>query len=96
VCAIADEVNEGRYPEPEFGADYCEQEPEIPNAELRWVMALIGFAPTLRCSCGGTLLVGKDVQPLQCQTYSNSRVYGIGRVMVWSQKLVFGLGCFLV
>jgi hypothetical protein len=33
VCAIADEVNEVRYPEPEFGADYCEQEPEIPNAE---------------------------------------------------------------
>jgi hypothetical protein len=32
VCAIADEVNEGRYPEPEIGADYCEQEPEIPNA----------------------------------------------------------------
>jgi hypothetical protein len=27
-------------------------------------MALIGSAPTLRCSCGGTLLVGKDVQPL--------------------------------
>jgi hypothetical protein len=24
VCAIADEVNEGRYPEPDFGADYCE------------------------------------------------------------------------
>jgi hypothetical protein len=28
-------------------------------------MALIGSAPTLRCSCGGTLFVGKDVQPLQ-------------------------------
>jgi hypothetical protein len=27
-------------------------------------MASIGSAPTLRCSCGGTLLVGKDVQPL--------------------------------
>jgi hypothetical protein len=34
VCSIADEVNEVGYPEPEFGADYCEQEPEIPNAEL--------------------------------------------------------------
>jgi hypothetical protein len=34
VCAIADEVNEGKVPEPEIGADYCEQEPEIPNAEL--------------------------------------------------------------
>jgi hypothetical protein len=33
VCAIADEGNEGRYREPEFGADYCEQEPEVPNAE---------------------------------------------------------------
>jgi hypothetical protein len=30
-----------------------------------WVMALIGSAPGLRCSCRGTLLVGKDVQPLQ-------------------------------
>jgi hypothetical protein len=30
-------------------------------------MALIGSAPTLRCSCGGTLLVGKDVQPLQSE-----------------------------
>jgi hypothetical protein len=28
-------------------------------------MALIGSAPALRCSCGGTLLVGKNVQPLQ-------------------------------
>ena len=33
VCAIADGVNEGRYPEPEIEADYCEQEPEAPNAE---------------------------------------------------------------
>jgi hypothetical protein len=33
VCAIANEVNKGRYPESEIGADYCEQEPEIPNAE---------------------------------------------------------------
>jgi hypothetical protein len=28
-------------------------------------MALIRSAPALRCSCGGTLLVGEDVQPLQ-------------------------------
>jgi hypothetical protein len=28
-------------------------------------MALIGSVPALRCSCGGTLLVGKVVQPLQ-------------------------------
>jgi hypothetical protein len=30
-----------------------------------WVMALIGSAPALRCPCDGTLLVGKDVQPLE-------------------------------
>jgi hypothetical protein len=28
-------------------------------------MALTGSVPSLRCSCGGTLRVGKDVQPLQ-------------------------------
>jgi hypothetical protein len=28
-------------------------------------MALIGSALTLRCSCGGTLLVGKDVPSQQ-------------------------------
>jgi hypothetical protein len=33
VCAIADGVNEGGYPELEFGTEYCEQEPEILNAE---------------------------------------------------------------
>jgi hypothetical protein len=33
VCAIAEGVNEGGNPEPEFGADYCEQEPEIQNVE---------------------------------------------------------------
>jgi hypothetical protein len=33
VCAIADGVNKGRYPEPKFEADYCEQEPEVPNDE---------------------------------------------------------------
>jgi hypothetical protein len=33
VCAIADGVDGGRYPEPEIEADYCEQEPEVPNAE---------------------------------------------------------------
>jgi hypothetical protein len=33
VCTIADGVDEGRYLEPETGADYCEQEPEVPNAE---------------------------------------------------------------
>jgi hypothetical protein len=33
VCIIADGVDEGRYLEPEIEADYCEQEPEVPNAE---------------------------------------------------------------
>jgi hypothetical protein len=33
VDALADEVNEGRYHEPEPGTEYCEQEPDIPNAE---------------------------------------------------------------
>jgi hypothetical protein len=33
VCAIADGVNEGRYPELELGTEYYEQEPEIPNTE---------------------------------------------------------------
>jgi hypothetical protein len=28
-------------------------------------MALIGSASALRCPCDGTLLVGKDLQPLQ-------------------------------
>jgi hypothetical protein len=31
--ALADGVNEGRYLELELGAEYCEQEPEIPNTE---------------------------------------------------------------
>jgi hypothetical protein len=31
VYAIADGVNEGGYHEPELGAEYCKQEPEIPN-----------------------------------------------------------------
>jgi hypothetical protein len=33
VHAIADGVNEGGYHELEIGAEYCEQEPEIPNPE---------------------------------------------------------------
>jgi hypothetical protein len=33
VHALADGVNEGRYPEPELGVEYCEQEPEILNTE---------------------------------------------------------------
>jgi hypothetical protein len=33
VCAVADGVNEEQYREPELGAEYCEQEPEILNPE---------------------------------------------------------------
>jgi hypothetical protein len=33
MCAIADGVNEAGYHEPELGTEYCEQEPEIPNAK---------------------------------------------------------------
>jgi hypothetical protein len=33
LCAIADGVKEVGYPEAELGTEYCEQEPEIPNAE---------------------------------------------------------------
>ena len=33
VCTIADGVNEEEYREPEPRAEYCEQEPEIPNDE---------------------------------------------------------------
>jgi hypothetical protein len=33
VYALADGVNEGGCLEPELGTEYCEQEPEIPNAE---------------------------------------------------------------
>jgi hypothetical protein len=33
VYAIADGVNEEEYREPELGAEYCNQEPEVPNRE---------------------------------------------------------------
>jgi hypothetical protein len=33
VYAIADGVNEEEYREPELGAEYCEQEPKVPNRE---------------------------------------------------------------
>jgi hypothetical protein len=33
VYALANEVEGVRYSEPEVGADYCEQEPEVPDAE---------------------------------------------------------------
>jgi hypothetical protein len=33
VCTIADGVDEVRYLELDIEADYCEHEPEVPNAE---------------------------------------------------------------
>jgi hypothetical protein len=32
-------------------------------------MALIGSAPALRCLCGGTLLVGKDVPRVSIESF---------------------------
>jgi hypothetical protein len=45
VYAIADGVNEGGYHEPELGAEYCEQEPEIPNPELELPVTPTFLAP---------------------------------------------------
>jgi hypothetical protein len=59
-------------------------------------MALIGSAPALRCSCGGTLLVGKDVQPLQSVKpirIAMSTVLDESRC--GHKTSVWGLGCFL-
>jgi hypothetical protein len=59
-------------------------------------MALIGSAPALRCSCGSSLLVGKDVQPLQSvkpirivvsTVLDKSRCLGLG--------CLHGVSCFL-
>jgi hypothetical protein len=59
-------------------------------------MALIGFALALWCSCGGTLLVGKDVQPLQ--SVKPIRI-AVSTVLDESQcghkTSVWDLGCFL-
>jgi hypothetical protein len=33
VCVIANGVNKGGYHEPELGAEYYEQEPEVPNTK---------------------------------------------------------------
>jgi hypothetical protein len=33
MCAIANGVNKRGYPEPELGAEYCEQEPKVPNTK---------------------------------------------------------------
>jgi hypothetical protein len=58
-------------------------------------MTLIGSAPALRCSCGGTLLVGKDVQPLQ--SVKPIRI-AVSTVLtshgVVTKTSVWGLGCF--
>jgi hypothetical protein len=58
-------------------------------------MALIGSAPTLRCSCGGTLLVGKDVQPLQSVKPIRIAVYMVlDESRCGHKNLCLGLGCF--
>jgi hypothetical protein len=65
-------------------------------------MALIGSAPALRCSFGGTLLVGKDVQPLQSvkpiriavsTVLDESRCGHKASVWVWDE--FHGVSCFL-
>jgi hypothetical protein len=70
-------------------------------------MALIGSAPALRCSCSGTLLVGKDVQPLQgvnpiriavSTVLDESQCGHITSVWVWDVcwcELFFGLSVWL-
>jgi hypothetical protein len=45
-------------------------------------MSLIGSALALRCSGGGTLLVGKDVQPLQSHGVVTKLVFGSGMVFM--------------
>jgi hypothetical protein len=63
-------------------------------------MALIGSAPALRCPCDGTLLVGKDVQPLHSVKpirIAVSTVLGESRcghkTSVWF-GMFFGVSCF--
>jgi hypothetical protein len=70
-------------------------------------MALIGSAPALRCPSGSTLLVGKDVQPLQSvkpiriavsTVLDESRVVTKTSVWGWEVswcKLSFGLNVWL-
>jgi hypothetical protein len=57
-------------------------------------MALIGSALVLRCSCGGTLLVGKDVQPLQSVKPIQIAVSTVLDESWCDTKLVFGFGMF--
>jgi hypothetical protein len=70
-------------------------------------MALIGSVPALRCPCDDTLLVGKDVQPLQSvkpiriavsTVLDESRVVTKTSVWVWEvswRELSFGLSVWL-
>jgi hypothetical protein len=65
-------------------------------------MALLGSAPALRCSRGGTLLVGKDVQPLQSvkpirivvSTVLDESRCG-HKTSVWGLGCFHGVSCFL-
>jgi hypothetical protein len=63
-------------------------------------MALIGSAPALRCLCDGTLLVGKDVQPLQSVKPIRIAVSTVldesrcgHKTSVWF-GMFFGVSCF--
>jgi hypothetical protein len=66
-------------------------------------MALIGSAPALRCSCGGTLLVGKGVQHLQSvkpirivvSTVLDESRCG-HKTSVWDLGCSLGVSCFRV
>jgi hypothetical protein len=57
-------------------------------------MALIGSAPVLRCSCGGTLLVGKDVQPMKSVKPIRIVVSTVLDESRCGHKSSVGLGCF--
>jgi hypothetical protein len=66
-------------------------------------MALIGFAPALRCPCDGTLLVGKDVQPLQSIKPIRMAVSTVleeswcgHKTSVWDVGCFLGVSCFRV
>jgi hypothetical protein len=65
-------------------------------------MALIGSAPALRCSCAGTLLVGKVVQPLQSVKPIRTAVSMVldeswcgHKTSVWVWDVSHGVSCFL-
>jgi hypothetical protein len=65
-------------------------------------MALIGSVLTLRCPCDGTLLVGKDVQPLQSVKPIRIAVSTVldesqcgHKTSAWVWDISHGVSCFL-